>query len=346
MFTTLVRCQAGLPGRAASPRERSFVPRLAIVISAVGNVQSLEGTLISVLENRPADCEIVVALNRPYADPYELKGEVHFVTARGATVAGINQALAVTRAPFVHLLASGCQVTEGWTDEALARFGNRRVGSVAPMVWNAERTDRIFAAGIGFRTNGTHYLVGKDFCQLTPELERSIIGPCGFAAFYRKAAIDFAGGWSNRLGTRQADLDIALALRRAGLTVAIEQGSRILATAQADPGEGIIRQALHDERLFWRNLPVEGRMKSLAAHAAFVGIEMLSGIGRPRMFSRLAARAWACCELSSHARHRWALKQLGQHTASMAPTHGDVRIDRPHTIATVGEPSKASAPSR
>ena len=58
---------------------RLFVPRLAIVISAIGSIESLEGTLVSVLENRPADCEILVVLNRPYSDPYDLQGEVRFV---------------------------------------------------------------------------------------------------------------------------------------------------------------------------------------------------------------------------------------------------------------------------
>ncbi len=72
------------------------MPRLAIIISAVGSVESWEGTLVSVLENRPADCEIIVALSQPYADPYDLKDEVRFVAplGRGSATATINAALA------------------------------------------------------------------------------------------------------------------------------------------------------------------------------------------------------------------------------------------------------------
>ena len=138
------------------------MPRLAIVISAVGSIESLEGTLVSVLENRPADCEIIVALHQPYSDPYDLKAEVRFLppVGRESTVAGIHRALAATRAPFVHLLASGCQVTEGWADEALARFGDRHIGSVAPLVWDAEHRERIFAAGLGYCPSGKPFLVG------------------------------------------------------------------------------------------------------------------------------------------------------------------------------------------
>ena len=127
------------------------MPRLAIVISAVGKIESLEGTFLSVLENRPSDCEVIVALNQPYSDPYDLKDEVRFVEAAGrpSAIGALNQALAASRAPFVHLLARGCEVTDGWADRALSRFGDRQVASVAPVVCDAQDRERIFAAGVG-----------------------------------------------------------------------------------------------------------------------------------------------------------------------------------------------------
>ena len=59
----------------------SRVPRLSIVIPSVGDCNLLEDSLVSVLENRPADCEVLVVHNRPYDDPYNLAGEVRFVQA-------------------------------------------------------------------------------------------------------------------------------------------------------------------------------------------------------------------------------------------------------------------------
>lgn len=47
------------PGRL---RLAAAAPRLSIVIPAVSSAEDLEQTLVSVLENRPDDCEIVVAL--------------------------------------------------------------------------------------------------------------------------------------------------------------------------------------------------------------------------------------------------------------------------------------------
>jgi GT2 family glycosyltransferase len=326
---------------------RSSVSRLAIVIRAVGNNELLEATLVSVLENRPADCQVIVALNGPYSDPYELKDEVRFVEAPrgGSSVAAINRALAATRAPFVHLLASGCAVTEGWADEALSRFGDRQVACVAPLVIDAANHERVLATGVGYRPSGRRYLAGGGLDPASSEA--SVVGPCGFAAFYRKTALDFVGGLSTQLGSRQVDVDLGLVLRRAGFSVALEPGSRIFACDQVDQGSGSFREALYDERLFWRNLPRSGRVGAIAAHVGAVTVELLASFGRPRMFAQLAARAMACAQFSAHARHRRALDQLGRHALQPKAPHKHVRIDHPHgAAARTKQPAAAQFQSR
>ena len=57
--------------------------RLSIIVPLMGNLQRFEETLVSVLENRPERSEVVVVTNRPYDDPYALRGEVAFVERRG-----------------------------------------------------------------------------------------------------------------------------------------------------------------------------------------------------------------------------------------------------------------------
>ena len=56
-------------------------PRLSIVIPTPGDTAAMEETLVSVLEHRPDDCEIVVALGCDYADPWNIREEVRFVQA-------------------------------------------------------------------------------------------------------------------------------------------------------------------------------------------------------------------------------------------------------------------------
>jgi hypothetical protein len=245
-------------------------------------------------------------------------------------VAGIQRALAATRSPFVHLLASGCQVTEGWADAALARFGDRNVASVAPLIWDAEHRDRIFAAGIGYRPCGRRILVGHGTEQLGSDAHDSVLGPCEFAAFYRKAALDAMGGLSLRLGVRQAGIELAIGLSRAGLAVAVEPQSRVYASADVEQNEGALRQALHDERLFWRNLPAAGRISALAAHAGLVAVELLCSFGRPRLLAQMAGRAWGCCQIGRSAHRRRAATQSRSGSARSKTTGQQVRVDRSH----------------
>ena len=181
--------------------------RLAIVISDVGNHELLERTLASVLPNRPADCEILVALNRPYADPYELKDEVRFLDPpprRASFGTLLNQALATTRAPFVHVLAAGCEIHEDWAEEALWRFGDRQIAAVAPLVFAAEQRESVFAAGVEYRRGGKRCLVGQGLTELASDVKSAMLGPAAFAAFYRKAALDFVGGFGAQLGPRRS----------------------------------------------------------------------------------------------------------------------------------------------
>jgi cellulose synthase/poly-beta-1,6-N-acetylglucosamine synthase-like glycosyltransferase len=56
-------------------------PRLSIIIPAPGDETTLEETLVSVLENRPENSEIVVVLGFGYHDPWSVGEEVRFIQA-------------------------------------------------------------------------------------------------------------------------------------------------------------------------------------------------------------------------------------------------------------------------
>ena len=55
------------------------MPRLTILIADTGGAGPLEATLASVLQFRPASCEVVVVHRGKYDDPYGLSSEVHFI---------------------------------------------------------------------------------------------------------------------------------------------------------------------------------------------------------------------------------------------------------------------------
>src|SRR3954469_4194264 len=68
------------------------VPRLSIVIPCLGGAADFDATLVSVLQNRPGDCEVLVAHSEPYDDPYRLHGEVHFIHVEEHSTVGLLNA--------------------------------------------------------------------------------------------------------------------------------------------------------------------------------------------------------------------------------------------------------------
>ena len=168
----------------------------------------------------------------------EKRSAVHRARSTRVGHGAVNQALAATRAPFVHLLASGCTVIDGWADEAISplRRSSARLRRAAGV--DSPDCDRLLAAGIGYRIGGRRFWSIVAATALSAS--STIIGPASFAAFYRKAALDFIGGLSTQLGPRQADADLALALERAGFRTAL---------APKSPHRGLARRGRRRRRL-------------------------------------------------------------------------------------------------
>ena len=117
------------------------MPRLSIIIPLLGDPAQLDDTLVSVLENRPANCEILVVHNEPYDDPYGLAGEVRFLAAApGAALAEcLNLGLRASRAAVVHVLSCGVEVSPGWAEAAIRHFRDAEVAAVAAVVLSRGR---------------------------------------------------------------------------------------------------------------------------------------------------------------------------------------------------------------
>jgi GT2 family glycosyltransferase len=252
----------------------------------------------------------------------------------------LNTAIAACRAPFVHVLASGCAVDDGWADAALARFGDRRLGSVSPLAL-CQDGGRVFAAGIKYRSSGARELIAHGEPQLPDNVDAVLVGPPIFAGFYRKAALDFLGGFSRRLGLPQADADMGLMLKQAGFTTALECKSRVWCSTEVDPRESAWRSSLHAERLFWRNLP-KRRLGAVLSHAGSMAAEGLYGLATGRVLAQLAGRTVGF--LGSYARHRAALAELGSRAISAETSNENVRVDAAHgLLGQGGRPSMRSA---
>src|SRR6186997_2704558 len=97
------------PPASAGFDKEGPVPRLTILIPCVGGAAEFDATLVSVLQHRPADCEVLLVHTEPYDDPYELGREVQFL--RGGRGAGlvelVNEGIATAPSDIVHILGCG-----------------------------------------------------------------------------------------------------------------------------------------------------------------------------------------------------------------------------------------------
>lgn len=193
------------------------VTKLSIIIPAVGSQSILDETLVSVLENRPAECEVLVATPPEYSDPYDLGDEVRFVAGEAIDpIPLLNAGVKLARGEVMHLLLPGVTVGPGWCDGALELFAeDRNVGSVSPCV--VSKGTRKTVQGVAYSAR-----CGK---RIVRRVKGKIIAPLLGAGFYQASAMRFMRGFDHRFG-ECADVELGLRMRSANYK-AIRCDSRI-----------------------------------------------------------------------------------------------------------------------
>jgi hypothetical protein len=233
------------------------MPRLSVVIPCLSGAE-FEDTLVSVLQHRPARCQIIVASAEEYNDPYDLGGEVDFVSCPQAAQQTelINAALEIARAPIVNLLSCRVEVTEGWERSAIADFADPQRAAVAPALVSKDQPDRIVALGVAYSPLlGSRTLIGAGGTASSLLAKPpTITGPTLEAGFYRRELLEQVGGAPEGVGDELADLDLALLLADLGLTCSVQPQSRVLCNlAKPAPVDSPFQQARNRQRLFRRH---------------------------------------------------------------------------------------------
>jgi hypothetical protein len=163
-------------------------PRLSILLPLGQDRESFENTLISVLENRPSACEILVAHDGSYNDPFDLGDEVRFVIAESnglidAIAAGCDSAWG----RYIHVLEGGFHASEGWTCEALAKFEHADAAVVAPVIRSRHR-ETILAAG--WTDNSSRLMAAHSAGEMQVESIRGReLGAYLSASFWRREVL-------------------------------------------------------------------------------------------------------------------------------------------------------------
>jgi GT2 family glycosyltransferase len=309
----------------------------ACIIPVVGNADALEGTLLSVLERRPDDCEVIVVLNTSYDDPFDLQNELRFIQTPPETglIGCINLGIAATTAPIIHVLASGLEAGDGWLERAQSHFADARIAAVTPLVYDIAKHDCLLAAGVGYGRGGRRVV-----CRSIPDTAAGVspesIGPLSVAASFRKVALAaFGGEIPLAVGDQLADVDLALMLREAGWAITLDPTCRVFASAIDGFPLGGFKFGMWSERLFWHHAKHRGFFRELLAHPLVTAIDCLRAAPLWRAPAQALGRLIGLCQFGHYAKHRLLVEAAKNHAHTA--TQASVPVPREPLAAVIAE---------
>lgn len=315
-----------VPRRVLQVSSSYSQPDLSIAIPHVGDEGSFETSLISVLENRPERCEVLVAHDGSYSDPFDLGDEVRFVVAeQGDVVSLVLAAAQATRCGLLHVLAGGARATEGWTEAAVEAFDDPATAAVAPRAMQDNGSERIATIGWTDRIGGLCRGVATGRRKATRRDLVSVRGPLLEASFWRT-------DWLCQLAVLPTDADPVVA--QCGWSQALmARGHRIVAAndscVQIGPepsGLGPL-PARTACRLQAIQQVIQQRGGGAAVAAGLVSI--LAGVHRPSIWREAIGRmAQPLC--GGDFARRYA---AGLRTFSGSQDAATDRLDPPHTLS-------------
>jgi len=292
------------------PRKVLPVPRLSIVIPCVGGSIEFEDTLVSVLQNRPAQCEVIVVHVLPYDDPYGLQEEVRFIRVSGkpSLVQLANTGLEAARSEIVHFLGCRLTVLEGWAETALEHFEESHVAAVSPLVI-APHDRRVTSAGVNYSAGGKRKIAGLGLDVSSRKLAKlKVAGPTLEAGFYRREVVLALGGWHEALGEVAADVDLGQSLAALQQTTVVATGS-VLHELRPAANLGGFTHGRAMERLFWRQFASANPVWAILCHALVVMMEMAIRLPKGDTLTTLLGRMVGLMHAGTTSKYRQSLEQ-------------------------------------
>lgn len=290
--------------------------RFSIIVPLLDDRRLFDNTLASVLRYRPNSSQIIVAHDGTYDDPYNLQGEVDFVStsSRSHLVRLFTEAIGESTGDFVALIRPGVEVASSWHEPVELKFEDANVASVAPIVVAPSQPQTIVAAGVTNEFGFRRRVVGAK-SRIAPRNIRRIapLGPTSWAAFYRRSALDPIGTSTQQLDPHYLDLDIALSLKTMGhacafcpeCVVNVERSSLIMRELLLPHGKSA-------QRAYRRHAAQLGSTSSLVQSACAFTQELLMSPFQPWKLQHACERwrAWPMAKLDrQYAEGLWHLAQ-------------------------------------
>lgn len=195
------------------------MPRLSLIVPFQCDSQALENTLVSVLEVRAADDELIIVHRGEYQDPYGLGGNEATVieTAASCSIAEqLNTAYRRASGDVIQVVMPGTVLESDWCDDALVAFEELDVDMVALGVKSSSSHDLQY----GFESDAMPQR------RLTGQPSR-IAGPMLSGTLIRRSTLECLGGWNSRIPSDLIDFEMSLMAKVLGLHVGVVEGALV-----------------------------------------------------------------------------------------------------------------------
>ncbi len=229
--------------------------KLTIVVPYDGQSTALEETLVSLLENRPDESEIMVVLNCAYENTYDLdEDEVCFMQnpvpeSERFFESAVHSGILRSAGEIVHIVPCGSLVESGWADAAVRLFVEPRVACVIPLL-------RKTPCGSAVLTQGFHFSQTGDLLPISDQtaVKNNCVPhvPHPFGVFFRREAYLAAGGLDMAFGGTLAVVDLALEVCENGGKIASTTESALSVPEYMLYPDGPEKTRQQVSRLFWK----------------------------------------------------------------------------------------------
>lgn len=200
------------------------MPQLSIIVPFQRDEAALESTILSVLEAKTDDHELIIVHSGEYSDPYQLGDDEAVVieTQAGLCIADqLNVAAAAACSPFLQILLPGTQVEAGWADASIECLQDPQVHAVCVPVLDTSTGDRIFG------------LDGRELPhRRSAKKAKSSGGPILAGTIVRRKSVLKMGGWSSAVHQDLIDLEMALLMNALELRYEVVDESMVTSSVR------------------------------------------------------------------------------------------------------------------
>lgn len=196
------------------------MPRLSVIIPHLSDEQQLNESLLSVLENRPQNTEVILVHDGRYQDPYNLSDEIVIIDAGSVQSVGelINAGVLSACAPVVNTVLEGVIVEAGWAEAAVERLNNEReLAGVAVPIQRGSRTTH----GLDMRRLNS-IARWKEGQLLATRPPQRCAGPEVACGFFRKSVLTALEGFATARHPLVMQADFALCVKALGLSCELD----------------------------------------------------------------------------------------------------------------------------